>query len=137
MTNEVNDLQQAIHAHLVGDSALTAMLGAVRIHDRPPDGAALPYVTFGLTRTANAATASEAATEHFVTLHAWAKSGSRKDASDIIEAVATRLATLPLIAGQTRIVSLAEQGRDVSHEPGPGLFHGVIRLRALTEPAAV
>ena len=137
MASDTQLLQQAVFAHLAADSALGALLGGDKVHDRPPDGAAMPYVTLGMTRAFDAGTASEKAQEHLFTLHAWSSTGGRKQTMQILEAIRLRMDSLPVASGAMRIVSVAAQGEDITHDPDMRAFHGTLRLRALTEPITV
>ena len=47
MASDAATLQKMIVARLVTHAPLVALLGGAKIHDRPPQGAALPYVTLG------------------------------------------------------------------------------------------
>ncbi len=137
MASDTQTLQQAVFNHLTADTALYVLLGGANVHDRPPDGAAMPYVTLGVTRAFNADTASEKAQEHLFTLHAWSAAGGRKEAMLVLEAVRLRMESLPAVSGAMRIVSVRAQGEDIEHDPDLRAFHGVLRYRALTEPVTV
>lgn len=137
MASDTQVLQQAVFAHLASDAALGALLGGDKVHDRPPEGSAMPYVTLGATRAFDAGTASEKAQEHLFTLHAWSSSGGRKQAMQILDAARLRLESLPSVSGAMRIVSIAPLAEDISHDPEMRAFHGVLRLRAVTEPVSV
>lgn len=137
MSADLQKLQEAIHARLSADSTLGALLGGAKIYDRPPEGAAIPYITFGATRTFNAGTASEDAREHLLTLHTWSKTGGRKQCMEIMAATETALQTLPALSGAIRIVSLRRQGEDIAYEPDLRAWHGTLRLRAVTEASTL
>ena len=93
----------------------------------------MPYVTLGMTRAFNADTASEKAQEHLFTLHVWSAAGGRKEAMAVLDAVRTRRESLPAVSGAMRIVSVRVQGEDIGHDPDLRAYHGVLRLRAVTE----
>ncbi|MGB8817631.1 MAG: DUF3168 domain-containing protein, partial [Rhizobiaceae bacterium] len=133
MSADLQKLQEAIHARLSADSGLGSLLGGPKMYDRPPEGAAMPYITYGATRTFNAGTASEEAREHLFHLHVWSKTGGRKQCMDVMEAAETALQTLPAISGAIRIVSLRQQGEEIGYEPDLRAWHGILRLRAVTE----
>ncbi len=137
MASDTQFFQQAVFAHLEGDAALTALLGGAKVHDRPPEGAAMPYVTLGMTRAFDAGTASEKAQEHLFTLHAWSSAGGRKETMSILEAVRLRMENLPAVNGAMRVVSMQAQGEDIAHDPDLRAFHGTLRFRAVTEPTAL
>jgi Protein of unknown function (DUF3168) len=137
MASDTQILQQAIFTHLTADTALTGLLGGAKVHDRPPEGAAMPYVTLGMTRAFDAGTASEKAQEHLFTLHAWSSAGGRKETMTILEALRSRMESLPVVNGAMRIVAVRLQGEDIVHDPDLRAFHGTLRFRAVTEPAAL
>ncbi len=137
MASDTQTLQQAVFSHLAADTALAALLGGAKVHDRPPDGAVMPYVTLGVTRAFNADTASEKAQEHLFTLHAWSSAGGRKEAMLVLDALRLRMDTLPAVSGAMRIVSVRVQGEDIEHDPDLRAFHGVLRIRAVTEPVTL
>jgi hypothetical protein len=137
MASDTQALQQAVFSHLAADTALAALLGGAKVYDRPPQGAAMPYVTLGMTRAFNADTASERAQEQFFTLHGWSSAGGRKEAMLVLEAIRARMESLPAVNGTMRIVSVRAQGEDIGHDPDLRAFHGVLRFRAMTEPVAI
>jgi len=54
-------LRSAIHAALVADGALLALLGGAHVYDEPPRNAAFPYVTIGEARVIDWSTGAIAA----------------------------------------------------------------------------
>jgi hypothetical protein len=137
MSADLQRLQEAIHARLVGDAGLSTVLGGAHVHDRPPQGAAMPYITFGTTRTFDAGTSTEDAREHLMTLHVWSKTGGRKQCMEAMLAAGEALAGLAALSGAVRIVSLRRQADEIVYEPDLRAWHGVMRLRAVTEAASL
>jgi hypothetical protein len=137
MSADLQRLQEAIHAWLAADAGVTAALSGAKIYDRPPQGAVMPYITFGATRTFDAGTSTEEAREHLLTLHVWSKTGGRKQCMEAMAAVGTALAGLPVLSGTVRIVSLRRQADEIVYEPDLRAWHGVMRLRAVTEAASL
>jgi hypothetical protein len=128
-------LQQAIYASLTSDDALVALLGGERIYDDVPDRKTFPYVTFAPGSERDWSTGSEAGLEHGVVLHVWSRGAGRKEALAIIEALHTRLHDAALLLSGHRLVNLRHESSDVRREPDGETFHGIVRLRAVTEPA--
>ena len=128
-------LQQAIFAALAGDATLTGLLGGARIYDEAPQDAAFPYVTLGTSRALDWSTGTESGAEHVVTIHVWSEGGGKKEALAIMEAVRAVLDDAALTLTGHSLVNLrhvfSEARRDVDGE----LVHGVLRFRAVTEPA--
>ena len=127
-------LRAAIHATLVADAALVALIGAPRVHDVPPGDADFPFVTLGEAVVADWSTATEAGTEQALTLHVFSRSGGRAEAF----AIAARLqevlhdAALPLEGH--RLANLRATTAEVRRESDGRTFHALVRFRAVTEP---
>lgn len=133
MASDIARLQKAIFVHLASDSILTGLLGGAKIFDRPAESAALPYITFGITRAFNSDTASEAAQEHLFTLHTWSRKAGRREAMMILDAMRARLSSLPPVLDAMRIVTLRFQSEDITFNEQVDGFQGTLRYRALTE----
>lgn len=129
-----NLLRAALHAALSTDAALTAALGGARIHDEPPAGAELPYVTLAEGRVNDWSTATEEGEEHLLTLHVWSRQGGHREAQAIaglVRDAAEKLA--PALPGH-RLVNLRAISIETRREGGGKSYRAVIRLRAVTEP---
>lgn len=137
MSADLQQLQEALYSRLSADAGLTTVIGASKVHDRPPHGAAMPYITFGATRSFNAGTSTEDAGEHLMTLHVWSKTGGRKQCMEAMQAAGAVLASPLPVTGGVRFVSLRGQAEEITYEPDLKAWHGVIRLRAVTEAAAL
>lgn len=129
-------LQQAIQSRLAADSGVTGLLGGARIHDDVPPGAVLPYVTYGEAVAGDWGTASEDGREHRVTLHAWSRHGGRLEACRIIAAIDVALTDAPLVLADHHLVNLHYEFSETRRDPDGETFHGLVRYRAVTEPAA-
>jgi Protein of unknown function (DUF3168) len=133
MSNDTGLLQQAIVTQLSNDAILTGLLGGSKIYDRPKEGAALPYVTLGMTRAFDASTASERAQEHLFTLHVWSRERGRKDAFVMLTAMRDALETMQAMQGVMRVVSMMYQSQDLRFDEDVSAYHGTLRYRAVTE----
>jgi hypothetical protein len=127
-------LQQAIFATLTGDAGLVALLGAERVWDDVPTRVDFPYVTFAQTSERDWSTGSEDGLEHVVTLHVWSRGGGRKEALQIMGAVRAALHDAALELTGYRLVSLRHESSDARRDTDGETIHGIVRLRALTEP---
>ncbi|MFG1305322.1 DUF3168 domain-containing protein [Xanthobacter autotrophicus] len=127
-------LRAALHAALVADAALTALLGGPRIHDVPPAEADFPFVALGEAVVADWSTATEAGTEHALTLHVFSRSGGRAEAYAVAEAVAQALHDAPLALAGHRLANLRATTAEVRREGDGRTFHALMRFRAVTEP---
>ena len=128
-------LQQAVFTSLSADAALSALIGAGHVHDHVPHAAHFPYVTLGQSAVYDWGTASEQGGEHFVTLHAWSKARGRKEVLEIIEAVIDALEAAPPQPSGHVLVNLMAERIEVRFDDDLDGYHGLVRYRAVTEPA--
>jgi hypothetical protein len=129
-------LRAAIRGALAADAPLKALLGGAKIYDEPPRSAELPYVTLGQDVISDASTATEASDEHTLTLHVWSRQGGHREAHRIAGAVLEALADRPLDLDEHRLANLRFIVADVRREGDGRTYHGIVRLRALTEPVS-
>jgi hypothetical protein len=129
-------LQQAIFAKLTGDAALVALLGGERVYDDVPTRAEFPYVTFAQTSERDWSTGSEDGAEHVLTLNVWSRGGGRKEAHEIIGAVRAALHDAALSLTGHRLVSLRHELSEARRDADGETWHGIVRLRAVTEAAS-
>jgi hypothetical protein len=128
-------LQQSVFAALTADAALTALIGAGRIHDDVPQGTGLPYLTLGHTTERDWSTGSDSGIEHVLTLHVWSGAKGKKEAHEILGAVRTALHDQPLTLTGHRLVNLRHEFSEARRDPDGETVHGLARFRAVTEPA--
>jgi hypothetical protein len=132
--HSATSLRAAIRGALSADAPLATLLGGGKIFDEPPREAALPYVTLGENVFANHSTATEAGEEHTLTLHVWSRHGGHKEAHEIAGAVLGALVDAPLALDGHHLANLRFILADVRREPDGRTYHGIVRLRAVTEP---
>jgi hypothetical protein len=130
------ELQKAVHAALADDSALVALLGGARVYDDVPRGAEFPYITFGPATLRDWSTGTETASEHLISLHVWCRSAGERQVHVILEAVRAALHDAALALSGHRLVNLRHESSDANRQSDGETYHGVIRLRAVTEPAS-
>jgi hypothetical protein len=128
-------LRAAIHNALKNDSPLAAMLGGGKVYDEPPREASLPYVTLGEAVVSDRSTSTEAGDEHALTLHVWSRQGGHREAHMISGAVLQALADAPLAPEGQHLANLRFVVADIRREADGRTYHGIVRLRAVTEPA--
>jgi hypothetical protein len=128
-------LRAAIHAALVADAPLAALLGGSSVYDEPPAGAVFPYVTLGETRVNDFSTGTERGEEHQLTLHAWSRQGGHKQAHLIAGALLQALDDAPLTLTDHRLINFRFALADVRRENDGRTYHALVRFRAVTEPA--
>jgi hypothetical protein len=127
-------LQRGIYQALVGSSDLTTLLGGARIYDNAPQGAAFPFITFGQSVVRDWSTGTEDGAEHNLTLHVWSRTGGKKQAQEIIEAVRAALHDQPLILADQHLINLRHEFSEARLDPDGDTFHSIVRYRAVTEP---
>lgn len=129
-------LQKAIHQALTSDAGVLSLLGGPRVWDHVPRGATFPYVTIGATTDRDWSTGTERGDEHILTLHVWSKAAGRQEAESIAETLRRALHDQPLTLDACRLVNLRHEFSDTRRDVDSELYHGVVRLRAVTEPIA-
>jgi hypothetical protein len=127
-------LQQSIFSTLGAHPDIIALLGAPRIYDQVPQPATYPYVSFGQSITRDADTSSESGDEHMLTLHIWSRAEGRKETHELINAVRSALHQQALTLTGHRLVNLRHEFSEARREPDGDTIHGLVRLRAVTEP---
>lgn len=127
-------LQKAVFSALSSDVILVGLLGGAKIFDDVPQGAALPYVTFGQTSSRDWSTGTEAGEEHVMTLHVWSEGAGRREVGAILGEVKRVIggASMPLAGHQ--LINLRLEFAESRREADGETYHGVARYRAVTEP---
>lgn len=116
------------------DSADVQALIADRFYDDPPPDVTFPYVTIGRVESKPLGASEREALEHGVTLHVWSRYGGRAEALDVIAALRGCLHNAALNVAERRLVLLFALFTDVFRSGDGRTTHGVLRLRAITEP---
>lgn len=127
-------LQKSIHAALVGDAAITAILGGPSIFDDVPQKSAFPYLTLGQSVVRDWSTATEDGTEHLLTIHVWSRAEGRRQTYALIDLLRGALHDARLPLEGHHLVNLQHQFSDVRRETDGETYHGLVRLRAVVEP---
>jgi len=126
-------LQKAIHGALVADAGVGDVVGD-RIFDAVPRAAAFPYVTLGDARIADWSTGTEPGAEHRLTLHAWSRGRGKAECWGVVAAVQAALHDAALVLDGHTLVNLRVEACDLGMDRDGITWHGVVRLRAVTEP---
>lgn len=128
-------LAAALRATAMADAGVKAVLGdPARIYDDPPPDPVFPYVTLGRVESRPADATDVPATDHAVTLHAWSRHGGRAEAVDVIAALRNALHDVWFDVPGRRLVFVFAQFADVFRSGDARTTHGVLRVRAITEP---
>ena len=134
MTSAGWSLQRSVFQALIADGKLTGLLGGERVYDHVPRGASFPYVTFGQSVERDWSTGGEDGSEHILTLHVWSQSAGRKQAEAIMAAMRRALHDRSLALSGYRLINLRHEFSDARRDPDGETVHGIMRLRAVTEP---
>ncbi len=134
MSSAAFALQQSIFQTLAADAPLLSLLGAPKIYDDTPQPVAFPYVTFGHSTTRDLDTSGGPGDEHVVTLHVWSRAAGRKETHGIIDALRSALHDRALPLAGHRLINLRHDFSEARRDPDGDTIHGIIRLRAVTEP---
>ena len=128
-------LAAAIRETLMNDAAVKALLGdPARVYDDPPLDPVFPYVTLGRVESRAVDASGAPALEHMLTLHVWSRYGGRAEALDVIGAMRGALHDAALSPAGHTLVFLFASFADVFRSGDGITTHGVLRLRAMTEP---
>ncbi len=126
-------LQVAIHQVLIGDTDLTSLLGGAKVYDHVRRGRNFPYISIGETQTRNWDSDLHNGGEHLVTLHVWSQRPDRKEALEILQLCYARLHDAHLNLTEHRLINLRGEFQSVRRDPDGETYHGILRLRAVTE----
>jgi hypothetical protein len=114
---------------------LTTLFGGVRVYDDAPQAAPYPFITLGQSVIRDWSTGTEDGAEHNLTLHVWSRSGGKKQVQQILEAIRVVLHDQPLMLADHHLVNLRHEFSEARLDPDGDTFHGIVRYRAVTEPA--
>lgn len=134
MSDAILALRAAIQTRLGADTALTALIGAGRVHDEAPRAARGVYVVHGVVDARDWSTGGDKGCEQDVTLVVWAgESASAKQALQAAACVAAALDEAELTLPGHRLINLRWQSSRLARDQKTGLAFVTIRLRAATE----
>lgn len=126
-------LAAAIRTAAMNAPAVQALAGD-RFYDDPPPDVIFPYITIGRVESRPIDASEREALEHGVTLHVWSRYGGRAEALDVIAALRGSLHNAALNVTERRLVLLFALFTDVFRSGDGRTTHGVLRLKAITEP---
>lgn len=126
-------LASAIRAAALGDAGVQALV-LDRFYDDPPPDVTFPYITIGRIESRPVGASQREALEHGVTLHVWSRYGGRAETLQVIGALRDCLHNAALDVTERRLVLLFALFTDVFRSGDGRTTHGVLRLKAVTEP---
>lgn len=128
-------LQQGLYQAILGDAGLNALLGIPRIYDQVPQKPEFPYLTIGQSIVRDWSTGSDAGEEHQLTLNVWSRAGGRKETHEIMGGLRAALHGRDLVLAGHRLINLLHEFSETRRDADGETYHGIVRLRAVTEPA--
>ncbi len=132
LVNATLAVQTALRRRLLGDPGVAAIL-AGRVYDNVPADGPLPFAMVGEVETRDWSTQTSRGHEHMAVLHVWTAGHGRKLALDAIAAIDALLATDGLDAEPHRVVTVRPVFWTVVHELENERYHGLMRLRIVTQ----
>ena len=127
-------LHQALLEHLRSDTGLAPLLGdPPRVYDTPPAEPVWPLVVFGRAETRPWGGLDGEGLEHLLTLTCLSRFDGAEEAKAIVAALRARLHNAAPALSGWRLVNLRVTYGDVFRAADGVTFHGVLRLRAVTE----
>jgi hypothetical protein len=133
-------LQRAIVARCAADAGVQALIGDAngpshqRFYDAVPATAAKPYVSFGPDQLLAEPADEYDGADLAVQLDAWSAGPGRVQVKQIIAALWAALDRAPLALEGHRLITLDVEQTRILPEPDGTAWHGVLILRARTEP---
>lgn len=134
MSDAILPLRRAIHAHLSGDAALTALIGAGHIHDEPPRATGGLYVVHGEVSAEDWSTGSDRGCEQKLSLVVWAgESASSRKALEAAARIVVSLEGAALAPEGHRLINLGWLSSKLARDPKTHLPMVTLTFRAVTE----
>ncbi len=128
-------LQAAIAGALAAHAGVRSFAGAPpRIYDDVPEKPVFPYITIGDDETRDWSTGSDAGAEHGLTIHVWSRYAGRREAKLLMDEIAAALHDQPVALSARRLINLRLAGMETFRLGDGETWHGIVRLRAVTEP---
>ena len=129
-------LRAAVHARLMADAELGALLGGAKVFDEVPGSAREPYIVLsGIESRANG-TASEAGEEHRLVLDIWSRQGGLAESLTTAARIVGLLDDAALTLDGHHLANLRWIATDARRAPDGLHRYASLRFRAVTEPAA-
>lgn len=138
--DSTDPLQVAIVARCAADAGVQELIGdrkgpsGIRLYDAVPAAATKPYASFGPDQLLAEPAEEYDGADVTVQLDAWSAGPGRREAKALINALWAALDKAPLALAGHRLVTLDVEQTRILPEPDGTAWHGVLILRARTEP---
>jgi hypothetical protein len=130
----MNVLRDGLLASLLAHAPLVARLKGPHVYDGVPRGAPHPHVNIGECETKPWDTQTSRGFEHIVTLHVWTRGTKPREAQALLDCLDAWAESAVVPVAGMRVVNLRNIFWSALNAPEVGIFHGVMRLRIVTEP---
>ncbi len=134
MVHAIEAVRAAVFTRLSDDSMLCDLLGGPRVYDHVPERTGYPYVSLGTITTRDWSTQLSHGHEHLVTLHAWSMARGPSQVHTLLARIDELLDGADLTLADHQLVNLTLVFWTAMRDPDTGAYHGLVRLRAVTEP---
>lgn len=125
---------RAVHAALVADAELVALLGGARVHEFVPARARPPYISLAIVAVRDWSTATEGGAEVEMSVTTWSEA-SRLDPLAAIQArVAAAVAFERLAVAEHALVNLTALDTTIERRPADDLLVARQAFRIVCEP---
>ncbi len=129
--------QVAVRGALAADAGVKAWLGdPARVHDEPPEDPVFPYLTCGRSQSRPFDGDASAVVEQILHLHLWSRYAGRRETKEAVAAVRAALQDLAVTADGFHHSGIRATYTDVFRVGDGRTTHGIVRLRALSEPTS-
>lgn len=127
-------VQQAVHAKLVGDAALQALLGnPPRVFDHVPAATLFPYVVIGEAHGTPFDSKTEDGFDQTLTLHTWSRYRGLKETKEVMAGLVAALDGGDLPVAGHRFVLLRFVFATTMLDSDGLTRHGVQRFRVISQ----
>ena len=127
MATAVRPLQTAMYAKLTASTTLTDLVTG--IYDEVPEGAVLPYVSFGSITESVDDAHDHQGLDTIVVIHVWSGYPGNAEAADIFAAVDAALDRVPLVIPGFPDITIKHDGHQFLADPDPDIRHVNARYR--------
>lgn len=124
-------LQTALFSKLTGDTALMALVE--NVYDRPPQGAAFPYITIGDSAAKDLSNKLAPATDNRTVIHVWSRQGGRAETAAIMNRLYELLHQGTLTVSGHTLVMMHFTGNTLILENDGETYHGTLVLRIVLQ----
>ncbi|TLP44824.1 DUF3168 domain-containing protein [Cohaesibacter sp. CAU 1516] len=136
MTLAATQLEAAIHARLIADTALIDLLGGAKVYAEAPRNSAFPYITLAVSLSRDWSTGTETGGDHRLILTVWAGRNHRDQLAAILARMSDLIVAEGLSLPNHHLINMQQQSCEIRSDQRNRALQGLMQLRAVTEPIA-